>query len=194
MVHSVYKPFDPNLPLHSIYLYYFSAAKKVAVYEDFGDDPVPSEDIPSRIASLVTRIKADDPNLIKTKQCKRRSCFAVVLDDRRFKLEANNAVKIRWIVFPSGAFRDGQDVPVVTGHADATAFFCFNHMRHMLGHVLQEREEESFTVTLVHNRPSLWRYLLTGWVGFHLLLGWLLSMRNHDDSGTNLGPPQSPPN
>jgi hypothetical protein len=193
MVHSVYKTYDRDLPLHSIYLYYFSPTKDDAVYQDFGANPVPRTAIPAEIASLVTRIKRNDPNLIHTKECERRSCFAVVLDEAGLKLEKDNAVKIRWLPIPSRAFRDGEDVPVVAGHTNATAFFCINHMRHIMGHVLRTGERERFSVTLVHNRGSFRRFLLTRWLGFYLLLGWLLSILDHDDVGTNTGPPIGPP-
>jgi hypothetical protein len=104
-----------------------------------------------------------------------KSYFAVVLQDDTQKLIKNDAVEFQLLPRhrPDHNFRDGKDIPIWDGNL--TGFLCINHMRHEHGHVLRQGEYESFWIETHHNATGE-RSIAPVFPA-------------HDDSGTNVGPP-----
>jgi hypothetical protein len=181
MANKAYDAFNPDLQAECIYLYYFTTHNaQCRVYFVDRHRYIPPAEMPEQIGSIVMQIKDGtlQPDAIGMENLPwtRKSYIAVVLDDPPARLELDDAV--RFHLSPGGgnhSFRDGHDVPDVPGHTDVSAFFCFNHMRHRNGHVLKPGEKEKFRVRIVHVNKE---------VG---------AMDEHEDTGTNTGPPTPPP-
>jgi hypothetical protein len=192
MANKHYWHHDSSLKPHCIYLYYFKRRSSKFYCKEFLEHIAPSA-VAGEINTMIGEIDSGqlDPYI---GTCTRKSYFVVVLDDPVLRLKAGDAVRIRRTYLRGkGTFRDGHDLPAVPGHNNISGFYCFNHMIHRLGHVLEEGEEEGFKVRLNHDPTSLRSAFAPGLVGFLLFLAWLIHIRSHEDTGTNTGPPTPPP-
>lgn len=185
VVNPVYDPRDRTLKAECIYFYYLTEDPdpryNLRVFVIDRERYIPPQEMQREIETIVADIR--NGNLTPCGwafgdvKWRRKSYIVVVFDDPNGKLSRGNAVEfLHNVGGDDHPFRDGDDIQQF---GTITGFYCFNHMKQQgTNHDLPPGKSECYKVTAIHE---------------HRLGGAVTSIRGHNDTGTNMGPPIPPP-
>lgn len=181
----VYYNKNKNLRIECIYFYYLtmrsdSHPNHVRAYFVDKKQYIPHDQMQDEIKDLVSQVRAKTLTPLARRLggldwC-RKSYLAVIMDDAEQRLTKENAVMFaNRSIGREHPFRDGRDIEP---YDTITGFYCINHMTKPSG-ASDVYWSEDFDIEVCHNP-----------LGCMPPNPLLLS---HNDSGTNMGPPISPP-